>query len=162
MQDLDLPRKYRTIIVSSGSFGLLTEPEDARRALSGMFRHLETDGRLAMTLNLYHPGQEKDDWELYGEYERDDGATIRVWEKSWTDLDAMLAHKETRFDVVRDDEVESVEHHRRSPELRWYTRSEIVELVADTGFQITAVTDGFANHPLVQADKSMMVIATKP
>ena len=50
MQELDLPRTYRTIMVPSSSFQLLTDAQDAQEAMRRFFRHLEPGGILVMPL----------------------------------------------------------------------------------------------------------------
>ncbi len=52
MQALELPRRYRTIIVPSSSFQLLTDSDDAREALRRFHDHLEPGGWLAMSFML--------------------------------------------------------------------------------------------------------------
>ena len=54
-----------------------------------------------------------------------------------------------------------VEHHNRSPELRWYRRDEIVELLVATSFAV-AVLGGFEGHPLRRSDSVLVVTATRP
>jgi len=48
MTDLDLPRRYRVIIVPSSSFQLVIEMGDARQTMENFFRHLEPGGLLIM------------------------------------------------------------------------------------------------------------------
>ena len=52
MDGLALPRRYRTIVVSSSTFQLLTEPEAAGAALQRFAQHLEPGGTLVMSLML--------------------------------------------------------------------------------------------------------------
>jgi hypothetical protein len=52
METLDLPRRYRVILVPSSSFQLLTEPVAAAEALRGFYWHLEPGGVLVMSLNI--------------------------------------------------------------------------------------------------------------
>jgi predicted methyltransferase len=52
MADLRLPRAYRTIIVPSSSFQLVTERAAAAQAMRRFFRHLEPGGSLVMLFML--------------------------------------------------------------------------------------------------------------
>jgi ubiquinone/menaquinone biosynthesis C-methylase UbiE len=55
MEELDLPRKYQTIIVPSSSFLQLTGIGDMRRALKRFLQHLEPGGTLSMSLRVLDP-----------------------------------------------------------------------------------------------------------
>ena len=57
MQALDLPRRYRTIIVPSSSFQLVLDPTDAAAAMARFAAHLEPGGLLVMPfIALGRPG----------------------------------------------------------------------------------------------------------
>src|SRR5439155_26003850 len=47
MESLDLPRRYRSIIVPSSSFQLLLDPAAVREAIGRFFVHLEPGGALS-------------------------------------------------------------------------------------------------------------------
>ncbi len=49
MQDLDLPRRFRTICVPSSSFQLVLDPADASQAMQRFHNHLEPGGALLMS-----------------------------------------------------------------------------------------------------------------
>jgi ubiquinone/menaquinone biosynthesis C-methylase UbiE len=102
MESLDIPRTYRTIIVPSSSFQLLTDPEDAAEAMKRFFRHLEPGGTLVMPFMIIYEGPAtsgvvSEDWHLAGERVRpDDGALVRRWSRSTYDLAQQLEHTEDR------------------------------------------------------------------
>ena len=81
MEELELRRRYRTIIVASGSFGLLTDPGQASAAARRFFSHLEEGGRLVMSLIMYDPEDEQGEWALEGEREGPDGSMVRCWNR---------------------------------------------------------------------------------
>ncbi len=164
MEALDLPRQYRTIIVSSGSFGLLTDPADARRALAGFHRHLEPGGKLVMSLILFHPEEAKreKEWVLEGEETRPaDGALVRCWNRVTTSDDGRLQHTEDRWEVLVDGEVVETEHHSRSA-LHGYRPDEAVSIVEAAGFADVQKRGGFANHPVFSSDHGFIVLGTRP
>ena len=75
------------------------------------------------------------EWAPRGEKVRpEDGATVRRWSRAWYDLASQLEHTEDRYEVTRNSEVIALEHHRRSPATRWYTREQVVELYHQAGF----------------------------
>lgn len=121
MRSLDLPRRYRTIIVPSSSFQLLVEPADAREAMRCFFRHLEPGGTFAMPFMIIYTGHATadtfvEDWRCAGEKVRtDDEALVRLWSRRVFDLMQRLEHTQDRFEVIRDGQVLVSEEHTRSP-----------------------------------------------
>src|SRR5437763_5105340 len=59
LETLDLPRRYRTIIVPSSTLQLLLDPVDAAAAMRRLFEHLEPGGTLAASFMLIAPDPEK-------------------------------------------------------------------------------------------------------
>jgi SAM-dependent methyltransferase len=121
MEKLDLPRTYRTILVPSSSFQLLTDPQDAQEAMQRFFHHQEPGGILVMPFMLLwdEPIDEpivQGAWELLGETSRPkDGSTIRRWTRSIYDLPHQLENTEDPYQVLRDGEVIATEMHASSP-----------------------------------------------
>src|SRR5947207_2705936 len=74
MEQLDLPRRYRTILVPSSSFQLLLEPTDAREALRLFRDHLEPGGTL---VNPFTAMSEPHDRRFVVEAPLDHGSTVR-------------------------------------------------------------------------------------
>src|SRR6266516_3907352 len=58
MYSLDLPRRYRSIIVPSSSFQLLLDPAAAREAMGRFFVHLEPPGALVMPFIVFGAADE--------------------------------------------------------------------------------------------------------
>src|SRR5512132_1300128 len=83
MTELNLPRKYKTILVPSSSFQLLLQPEQPMQALRCIYEHLAPGGVLAMPfMDLWKEGDP-----LESEFAREvtrpeDGATVR--RASWS------------------------------------------------------------------------------
>ena len=65
MEALDLPRTYRTILVPSSSFQLVTDAADARAAMHRFIAHLEPGGALIMPFSHdWQAGEPTDSGEL--------------------------------------------------------------------------------------------------
>ena len=114
MEALELPRRYRTILVPSSSFQLLLEPARATAAMRRFFDHLEPGGALVMPfMVLWREGRPHErDWGLMVEKVRpEDGATVRHWARDWFDPAEQLEHTEDRYEVVRDGQVVASEVH---------------------------------------------------
>jgi SAM-dependent methyltransferase len=154
MASLDLLRRYRTILVPSSSFQLLTEPAAAEAAMQRFHAHLEPGGALVMPFMLLWQGDAQQgtvegDWGAPRERVRpENGALVRRWTRSTYDVAAQLEHTEDRFEVVLDGQVVRTEHHRRSPATRWYTHAQVEALYARAGFVDVRLLHGFTFEPV--------------
>jgi SAM-dependent methyltransferase len=121
MEDLDLPRRYRIILVPSSSFQLVMDIDSAKRTMKHFYNHLESGGVLIMPfMIIWQEGNPLEKgWVLDAEKERpDDGAVIRRWSRARYDLKNQLEHTETRFEASLDGEIVASEYHARSPATR--------------------------------------------
>jgi ubiquinone/menaquinone biosynthesis C-methylase UbiE len=122
MEDLDLPRKYTTVVVPSSSFQLVPDLEDAQRALDRFYTHLLPGGTLVMSI-IHITGEGStvwSDWYLVAEKVRpEDGKTISRWERSKFDAVAQLRYTENRYELIEDGEIIDSELYRMDPETAW-------------------------------------------
>jgi ubiquinone/menaquinone biosynthesis C-methylase UbiE len=165
METLDLPGRYRTILVPSSSFQLLTDLEAARRAIGRFFAHLESGGALVMPFMLIHKTGDPlhTTWEVTGEKVRpEDGALVRRWSRADYDLEQQLESTEDRYEVIRDGELVSFEHHRRSPATRWYTQEDALRLYREAGFVHLQVYKEFTRQPADPDDPVFNVVGLRP
>ncbi|HSF87350.1 MAG TPA: class I SAM-dependent methyltransferase [Acidimicrobiia bacterium] len=140
MEDLDLPREFGTIIVSSSAFQLIIEPERARAAMSRFKEHLRPGGVLAMPISspakpatstqLDGPAE----WTSVTEAARSDGAVVRRSSKFRFDPGTRIEHREDVFDVIENGTVTTSERHDMTPTVRYYDRAEVIELFRNAGF----------------------------
>jgi ubiquinone/menaquinone biosynthesis C-methylase UbiE len=166
METLDLPRTYRTILVPSSSFQLVTAPEDATAAMRRFIQHLAPSGTLAMSFLAYYMGDEQRTV-VTGEWQSeavrpDDGAVVRRWSRSRIDRVNQLEHTEDRYDVLVDGKVVASESLSRSPATRIYTQDQAAQLYAAAGFTDIRVYGGFTRQPASATDTVFTVCATKP
>jgi SAM-dependent methyltransferase len=146
MQTLDLPRHYRTIIVPSSSFQLVTDLDEARTAIGRIAAHLERAGTLVMSfMKMRRKGQPLSfDWTRRGEAQRpEDGATVRRWLRSRFDPETQLEHTEDRYELIVDGEVVRSEYDERSPATREYTLDQATQLYEHAGLTDVHATSGF-------------------
>ncbi len=167
MESLDLPRRYRTILVPSSSFQLLLDPEQARQAMGRFHAHLMPGGVLAMPfMAIWKEGEsiEQTEWKLTGEKVRpEDGATVRRWSRARYDVVNQLEHTEDRYEVSLNGEVLASEHHVRSPATRWYTREQAVSLYAEAGFtDIHLYRFERTLQPALESDDIVVIIGARP
>jgi len=152
VEALDLPRSYRTIIVPSSSFQLITDPQDAAEAMKRFLHHLEPRGTLVMPFMIPWDGSETMsivavDWEMVAEQVRpEDGLLIRRWSRATYDLAQQLEHTEDRYEVIRESQIIETEHHSRSPASRWYTPLQAIKLYEDVGFTTIRIFKEFTQE----------------
>lgn len=166
METLDLPRRYRTIIVPSSSFQLLVDGACATEAMKRFVHHLEPGGRLVMSFMLLSP-REGAEPILTRDYSREavrpeDGALVRRSSQSTFDRTTSLEHTEDTYEVIVNGEVIASEHHSRSPATREYTQEQAVATYEQAGFTAIQVTSGFTFEPATPTDAMFCVLWTRP
>jgi ubiquinone/menaquinone biosynthesis C-methylase UbiE len=168
METLDLPRRYRTIVVSSSSFQLLADLADARRALQRFADHLEPSGTLVMSLMLLWTKEPPapvftTEWSGWQEATRaSDGAVFRRRTRSTYDMVAQLESTEDEYERVQDGRTVARQAQARSPATRWYTQEQAVALLRDAGYVDVRLTSGFTRQPAKPEDPLFCAIAVRP
>lgn len=156
METLNLPRRYRTIIVPSYSFQLVTDVAAAKKTLDGFYKHLLPGGTLFMT--IWHTigdgtGQWGEWWLVFEGEGFENGLGLKRWERSRFDPNTQLRHTENRYELTENGEVVFTERHCRSPELRSYSLSQITNLLAESGFSDIQAVSGYSSKPATADDK---------
>lgn len=163
MQALDLPRRYRTIIVPSSSFLHLTNRTDARQALDRFYAHLEPGGVISMSMRVFEPDPAAEEWEVVEEAIRPaDGSTIRRWFRCTYDVENRLQHTEDRYEIILDGEIVQVDSFSSSPFLTWYTVPEAIGLLTAAGFSDVGAHGDFTFTPAAADETSFIVYGVKP
>jgi len=163
MQELDLPRKYRTIMVPSSSFLHLVQLEDARKALRRFYDHLQRGGLLAMSMRIMEASEIEIDWELEAEATRpSDGALVRRWFRCRYEPEKRLQHTEDRYEVLKDGQVIESESYLASPFLTWYSLDEALALMEEAGFVDARAHSDFKFEEATEKDSSFIVLGNKP
>ena len=103
------------------------------------------------------------DWQpLFTRIRPEDGATIRSWVREWREPARQWWHTEQRFEVEVDGEVVEREEQQRSPEGRWYSQQEAVELYHDVGFVDIQLFREFEPRPAEPDDRQFSALGVKP
>ena len=76
MQTLDIPRQYRTIFISGGSFQLLTDRAEAMQTLHRIYRHLELGGQLLLETFIPDEAYNREMDKLLGQH---NVGEVNVW-----------------------------------------------------------------------------------
>ena len=159
MENLDLPRKYRTIIVPSSSFQLVIEPAAAKEAMRRFHNHLEPGGILVMPFIVLGRNAGDVGETSVTEVLREDGALVRRRAVDRYDPITQLEHSDYIFEIVVGGEVVESERHVRSPATRGYTLEQASALFEDGGFQIEYVVAGFSQRRLREGDNVFTIVA---
>ena len=165
MEALALPRTYRTILVPSSSFQLITDAESARDVMGRFYAHLQPGGALVMS--FFYEWTEgaplQTDWvQVFAKVRPEDGATVRRWTRERYSPDEPLWHSEDRYEILRDGTVVATEHHRRSPAGRWYSQAQAAQLYRGAGFTTIQLTHAFTQEPALAEDRLFCVLGVKP
>ncbi len=163
MAALDLPRRYRTILVSSSSFQLLLEPGEAEEAMRRFYNHLEPGGALVMPfMVIWQEGEPLDTgWSSREKVRPEDGALIRRWSRAVFEPDRQLEHTQDRYEVIQEGEVIQTEEHQRSPATRWYTQEQAVRLYEEAGFTNIRLYRKFTREPASPQDTLFSVLGER-
>lgn len=167
MEMLDLPRQYRTILVPSLSFQLVTDSDKALQAMHRFYQHLEDGAALILPfMDEDTPPDVKDksewgDWYRVAEKTReDDGAIIRRWTRGKT-VD-QLQHTEDRYEIEMDGKIVASETMRQSPALRWYSQDQAQHLLETAGLKVVQMYDRFAFIPASDTSRVFTIVAERP
>ncbi len=162
MEDLALPRRYRTIIVPSSSFQLVLDVDAAAAAMGRFHDHLEPGGLLVMPFTvLGGPGPEAGEtWEA--EAVRADGALVRRRSFARYDPVTQLEDTEDTYRVVVDGQVIASERQIRSPATRGYSLTQACALYEAAGFRIDQIVSGFADEPFKEGDQIFTIFGVRP
>ena len=142
VEDLQLPRHYRTIIVPSSSIQLVIDPATAGRAVARLAAHLEPAGVLVMPFMILE-GDES--WST--EAVRPDGALVRRTARSHYDPATQLEDTDDLYEVIVGGEVVASERHVQKPATRSYTLDQARALYLQGGLALEHVVDGFSDRP---------------
>jgi hypothetical protein len=137
MEDLDLPRRYRSIFLAGATFNLLPSDEVALRALRAIRAHLTDDGTALVPLFVPSPTP----GEQIGVFRESvtGGAVLRVAVVAEEiDVDARTRRSTLRYERSVDGAVETAD---RVWVLHWYTRAGFEALAGEAGLVPTTVED---------------------
>lgn len=162
MTELDLPRKYRTILVASSSLQLLLDPALPPQAMKRFYEHVEPGGALvAPFMTLWTEGDPLEN-EFTREATREDGATVR--RSGWSRFNPDTQMEDTRdlWQVIKDGDVIETELHEQAPATRSYVQAEAVALFEQAGFKDIRVFSRFTFEPVKPDDQIFSVLGIRP
>jgi SAM-dependent methyltransferase len=162
MERMELPRRYRLIVVPSSSFQLLVDQRDAAAAMRRFHDHLDPDGTLVMPwidIAQDYPGGAED--RATKEVALPDGSVVRLEYHGWFDAATSLEHTDERYERVVDGVVVERERILRSPATRQYEPDEIRDLHEDAGFAEVLWLSGFTRAAALPGDRIVTTLARR-
>jgi ubiquinone/menaquinone biosynthesis C-methylase UbiE len=163
METMELPRRYRVILVPSSSFQLLTDPTAAAAAMRQFRNQLAPNGTLAMPwidISQDYPGGADD--RRTTETTEPDGTVLRLTYHGWFDAATGLEHTDERFVRLIDGTVVEDERIVRSPATRQYDRESIQRLHEAAGFDEVEWLSGFTRGAAKPDDRIVTTLARRP
>lgn len=161
MEDLDLPRSYRTVFVPYGSLQALTSLHDLEAALLRFRDHLEPGGRLVVA--LFVPREELDRlprWRVRREAVRDDGARILMHEAVDYDRAEQVETAWYRYEIVEAGRLVEVEMRRMRQ--RWYGKHEFRLWLERAGLEPVRTHGDYTGEPFGDGHSEMIWVARRP
>ena len=159
MNRLDLPRRYRTILVPSSSFQLVLERDDAGRALGAFHRHLMPGGTLAMPIIVL---TEAYDRAWTAEAALEDGSTVRRTAREVFDPARRNESTDDLYEIFRDGQLVRSDRHVRDRATLAWTPQELRDALVAHGFGDLEFLSGFTRRPHEPADEVFTVLARRP
>jgi len=162
LESLEIPRKYRVILIPSSSIQLIIEPDLVKKSLKNLYDHLMPGGVIAASImTLWQPGNE-----LFSEWEStamdpSSGRKYRRVARSWYDPATECERTQDIYQLIEDDEVVKEENHQRSPATRSYTQNQALELFQSVGFDEVNLYSEFTFEPIKPSDTLFTVVAKK-
>jgi len=162
IEELNIPRKYRIILIPSSSIQLIIDPEWVRRALQNLYDLLLPGGVLATSImTIWREGDP-----LFSEWTKTavdpiSGNEYRRLARSWYDPQSECEHTEDIYQLVIEDRIVKEEHHQRNPATRSYTQDQALQLINSIGFDSVELFHEFTTKPVQPTDTLFTVVATK-
>ena len=159
VENLELPRRYQTILIPSSSLQLIIDPAVVDRALQRLSAHLLPGGTIAASImTLWKEGEPlESEWEASA-IRSNDGVTFRRVARSRFDPNDDCEHTEDLYQKIVNGQVVAEEQHRRSPATRSYTQAETRSLFERAGFRGVRLYHEFTHEPVQPEDRLFAVV----
>jgi SAM-dependent methyltransferase len=151
LERLDLPRSYRLLVMTSGSFSLLDSDAAAMEGLRRCYQHLEPGGELILeVLTMGTSGEQSGNLSPARSVTRPDGAEIVVTE---------VARDTRRYDLVRAGQVLATEMEHLP--LRLYEPATFVDMLRAAGFDGVHAERAYTREPPKPEDRLLVFHGTR-
>lgn len=163
IEEMEIPRKYQTILVPSSSLQLIIEPESVEQAMKRLNDHLLPGGVLvASIMTLWKDGEPLESQGEKTAVREVDGVKFRRVVRSRFDPTGECEHTEDLYQKFVGDKAIAEELHQRSPATRSYSQSQVKELFEKAGFQNIQLLSEFTFEAAKLEDRLFVIIGQKP
>jgi SAM-dependent methyltransferase len=154
MQTLNLPRRYRTIIVPCGTIQLVVDRAEVWQALRRLYAHLEAGGLLALTLFSRYDDMEREqigEWKFRARRVLTDGTELEkhAMVVSRNNLEQTL---ECQVRYRRWQGEELLEELLCDGSERWFYVHELTLMLEQVGFTVERITGNYTDAPADDTD----------
>jgi ubiquinone/menaquinone biosynthesis C-methylase UbiE len=168
-QNLDLPRKYKTIYIPCGTFVLVIDREESWEALRRFRNHLEPSG--VLILNIFWPFDDREPlsekplgglgrWGDLWAHRQPDGSVIAQHLKiEKIDRVEQLLIAKRRYQLIQDGRVMQEEIFDSNE--RWYYKHEMMLMLEKVGFKNIQVKGDWSGDNFTEGHTSMVFMARK-
>lgn len=152
MQELAIPRVFRTIYVPAQSFQIIADPAEAIQALVRSREHLVPGGELVVTLaQTWNEAAAAGEERMIRNTTRNDGSIARVYSSMRMILAERIQELRVRFEIVSNGIVtDSLTWP--AARLRWYEPAEFTSMLRTAGFTVVQVQLGYDRQSGHDAD----------
>ncbi len=163
MEALDLPRRYQTILVPSGSFQRLIDPALARQAMDRFYRHLLPGGVLIMPFEKARKEGEPlvIDLPVREVVRPEDGAVFRRSVRNVYDPAIECESGELAYEMIVDGRVVAREEHIWSPATRSYVQAQSRRLYEEAGLSDIQLYAGYTWEPAKDDDTLWNIVGRR-
>jgi SAM-dependent methyltransferase len=161
LETLHLPRRYRTILASSGLLQLITDPTAIAQAMARLHAHLLPGGALVgVFMQLWREGDPLE-WTWEENATRADGVGFRRIAQARFNPATGCEDTQNVYQQWIDGKVVAEEAHVRAQATRSYTQSTARALFARAGFTTIECYSGFTTSPATPAEELFTVVGIK-
>ncbi len=135
MQEFDIPKKFDTIFIASGTFQLLIPYEQALACLKCAHRHLQDDG--ALLIDVFVPWDDiqsgsSSSHRVVRDSKRAAGSRSIVLERFEIDIPGQIKKGVYRYEFYEDSRL--TDCFLKDLWIRWYWKDEFINLLKSAGF----------------------------
>ncbi|MBM7563889.1 class I SAM-dependent methyltransferase [Paenibacillus sacheonensis] len=157
IQELRLPKTYKTIYIPMASLMCVSERDEAIRALAGIFNHLDYGGQVLIPLFIPR-NVNTDEWKVSRSGIRSDGAEVILSSISSVIFHDQVQTNQDKYEVLKDGEL--LDTVFTTSKLRWYGKYEFIMMLEKIGFQAIVVYGGYNLQPL-NDDQNFMIFRAR-
>ena len=160
LHEMALPESYRLVLIPSGSFGLITDLDEALESLRRIYRHTGPAGRLILEADQMSAVNETDPEPGESRITRPDGAQIRMISSGRLNPEEGLYHGVNRYQLWLQDRM--IEQELEQFDLRYYRPAQLASLLEKAGFTIQTIQAAFDQQRPVSEAESFVLVAERP